>query len=166
MKGTYLALAGRIRQELREIAHVVARAESGWKRAKLTSDDYYADAVALNLHGFYAGVERLFELIAQELDRAKPSGSDWHQALLRQMTAEIPQVRPAVLLPATRDRLDRYRGFRHVVRQVYTFNLDPEQIEALVASLQETFESVQTDLLTFADFLERLAKTSGSSKQE
>ncbi|WP_416672242.1 ribonuclease toxin HepT-like protein [Egbenema bharatensis] len=44
----------------------------------------------------------------------------------------IPSVRPAVLSFETRDRLDRYRGFRHVVRNVYTFNLDPEQIGLLI----------------------------------
>ena len=30
--------------------------------------DAYLNSVALNLHSFYSGLERIFELIAQELD--------------------------------------------------------------------------------------------------
>jgi hypothetical protein len=37
---------------------VVDRAQEGWHRASTSSDDLYLDGVALNLHGFYAGLER------------------------------------------------------------------------------------------------------------
>lgn len=119
MKETYLAVAGRIRQELQEIAKVVERAARIWERAATSSDDYYVDAAALNLHSFY------FEVIADSIDHAKLSGPRWHQNLLRQMTSEIPGVRPPVIRPETRDRLDQFQEFRHVVRNVYTFSPDP-----------------------------------------
>jgi uncharacterized protein YutE (UPF0331/DUF86 family) len=61
-----------------------------------------------------------------------------------------------VLSLETRDRLDRYRGFRHVVRNVYTFNLDAEQIELLVRQLSPTMERTSQELLAFAGFLEQL----------
>lgn len=64
MKKKYLALAGRIREELTEIQQAVDRARTGWERYKLTSDDFYLDSVAFNLHSFYTGLERIFELIA------------------------------------------------------------------------------------------------------
>lgn len=156
MKDTYLAVAGRIRQELQELTEVVERTTNIWQRASRSADDYYVDATALNLHGFYAGVERIFEIIADRIDRAKPTGAYWHQELLQQMAAEIPRVRPAVLSSETRDKLDRYRGFRHVVRNVYTFNLDAEQVEVLVRQLQPTMDRVSHDLLEFADFLEQV----------
>ena len=57
-------LAMRIRNELPEIEHTLKRATEGMKRAKHTGDDYYLDGVALNLHSFYSGIERIFELIA------------------------------------------------------------------------------------------------------
>jgi len=100
---------------------VAVRAEHIWAAGQLAGDDWYADAVALNLHGFYAGIERLLEIVAEAVDEAKPVGGDWHQALLSQMASEIPGVRPPVLSTATRAHLDRYRGFRHVVRNVYTY---------------------------------------------
>lgn len=158
MKEIYRATAGRIHAELRDLKQVVERTARIWQQAAVSTDDYYVDATALNLHSFYAGIERLFEIIADGIDQAKPSGPHWHQELLRQMAAEIPGVRPPVLSLETRDRLDRYRGFRHVVRDVYTFNFDAEQIEVLVKQLSLTMEQVSRDLLGFADFLERLVE--------
>jgi len=53
-------LANRIRQELDELERVVNRIREGWDRARRSNDDFYLDAVALNLHGFYSGLERIF----------------------------------------------------------------------------------------------------------
>lgn len=89
-------LANRIRSELVEIERVLQRAEEGWQRARRTADDYYLDGVALNLHGFYNGLERIFELIAATVDDHRPEGENWHQALLQQMANEVPEVRPAM----------------------------------------------------------------------
>ncbi|MBK9231650.1 MAG: hypothetical protein IPO15_12580 [Anaerolineae bacterium] len=157
MNGIYRTIAGRIRAESQDLARVVERTDRIWQQALTSSDDYYVDATALNLHGFYAGLERLLEIIADGVDQAKPGGAHWHDELLRQMAAEIPGVRPPVLSQETRDRLDRYRGFRHVVRNVYTYNLDPEQIGVLVKQLAPTMARVAHELTAFADFLEQVA---------
>ncbi|MFZ1632067.1 MAG: hypothetical protein WBD79_01485 [Anaerolineae bacterium] len=157
MNGIYRTIAGRIRAESQELARVVERTDRIWQQALTSSDDYYVDATALNLHGFYAGLERLLEIIADGVDQAKPGGAHWHDELLRQMAAEIPGVRPPVLSQETRDRLDRYRGFRHVVRNAYTYNLDPEQIGVLVKQLAPTMARVAQELTAFADFLEQVA---------
>ena len=58
-------LANRIRQELTELEYVLARMNEGWERAHHSNDDYYLDGVALNLHGFYSGLERIFVQIAE-----------------------------------------------------------------------------------------------------
>ena len=152
----YLAVAGRVRMGLNELRKVVRRTEHIWTTGKLAGDDWYADAAALNLHGFYAGVERLLEIIAEAVDEARPLGGDWHQALLSQMASEIPGARPPVLSATTRAHLDRYRGFRHVVRNVYTFNLDVQQIELLVMLLPHAAAEIDADLTAFADWLERV----------
>jgi hypothetical protein len=90
-------LAMRIRNELLKIEHALKRAEEGINRAKETGDDYYLDGVALNLHSFYSGIERIFELIAGNIDDIVPEGENWHQILLKQMAEEMNQVRPAVI---------------------------------------------------------------------
>ena len=53
------------------------------------------------------------------------------------MTAEMPGVRAAVLSPDLFPTLDRYRGFRHVVRNVYAYVLDPRLVAVLIEDLPE-----------------------------
>ena len=72
MSERLLRLAERIRDELADLDQVVERAQEGLRRMRRASDDYYLDGVALNLHGFYAGLERLFELIATIIDGTLP----------------------------------------------------------------------------------------------
>lgn len=114
--------------------------------------------MALNLHGFYSGLERLFELIARHVDRALPAGEGWHHDLLQEMTKEIAERRPAVISPESASILDEFRRFRHLVRNVYTFNLVPQKMEPLIAALPRLWKQVQVELSAFADFLEELAQ--------
>jgi hypothetical protein len=150
-----LRLAQRIRDECDELARVVDRVQEGWRRAQRSSDDLYLDSVALNLHGFYAGLERLFEMIAAVVDGHVPRGENWHQVLLEQVAAETPAVRPAVISDKTRWILDEYRGFRHVVRNVYTFRFDPAKVRKLVERAPAAYSQVRAELLAFADFLDQ-----------
>ena len=146
-----------MRSGLVELEHVVSRVERIWHAEHPSPDDWHVDATALNLHGFYAGVERLLEIIAEAVDGTIPAGAAWHRALLSQMGSEISEVRPAVLSPDLVALLDRYRGFRHVVRNVYTTRLDALQVERLVELLPETASKVTDELTSFAEVLESLA---------
>lgn len=151
-------LARRIRDELSELDRVNQRVAEGWNRAIRNADDYYLDGVALNLHGCYGGLERIFELIASVVDGTKPRGENWHQALLVQMTEEVAGVRPAVISQTTFHRLDEYRGFRHVVRNLYTYNFEAAKIRKLVTDLPAALEQTRAELLAFANFLEHQAQ--------
>lgn len=148
-------LAERIRQELGEISRVVTRTSEGWERARRSNDDYYLDSVALNLHGFYMGIERLFTQIAEVVEGDLPHGESWHQLLLRRMMTEVPMIRPAVISKETGAKLDDYRGFRHVVRNVYAYKFDPDKLETLVRSVPDLFAQLKAELLAFAAFLEQ-----------
>jgi hypothetical protein len=156
VSGRYRAVAGRIRQELPALERVAQRAESSLGDAR-HGDDRYVDAAALNLHAFYSGVERLFGLVARQVDESIPEGANWHSDLLRQMAAPIAGVRPPVLTADLQTRLDRYRGFRHVVRNVYTYNLDTALVGLLVDELPETRRALAIELTTFADFLDAVS---------
>ena len=158
MSGEYAALAGRIREALAELERVIGRAEELADKAGRTGDDGYWDGVALNLHGFYAGVERIFEDVGRTMEGSVPDSADWHRDLLLQMSAEMSGVRPAVIGRDTRYCLDEYRAFRHVVRNVYAFNLRPSRLQELVSGLRPCFDSTARDLLGFATFLERLSR--------
>jgi len=152
----YNALAGRVRESIEELIFAVDRAILLKDKAFSTGDDGYWDGVALNLHGFYTGVERIFEDIARTIEISVPTGPDWHLDLLIQMSSNISEVRPAVITKDTRQCLDAYRGFRHVVRNVYTFNLRPSRLNELVSELKDCYQNVRRDLLKFNSFLEGL----------
>lgn len=91
------------------------------------------------------------------MEQSVPLGEDWHRELLLQMNVEVPGVRPAVLSAESVEALDEYPRFLHVVRNVYTFNFDPERIERLVERIRTCFKHVRSDLLAFANFLEQVA---------
>jgi hypothetical protein len=156
--GDYRSVAARIRQELPQLDGVVRRACRAWAAASGDADDLYVDAAALNVHGFYAGLERVFTLIAERIDGSLPAGPSWHQDLLRQMTLEMPGVRPAVFSAELHPTLDRYRGFRHVVRNVYAYVLDPRLVALLIEDLPEADERLSTELAAFADAIEAIAE--------
>ena len=127
-----------------------------WSKSQAQGDEDYLDGVALNLHGFYSGAERIFEMIAREVDGAVPSGREWHRDLLAQMSTEIAGRRPPVFDRETRACLDEYRGFRHVVRSTYAFRLRASRLEGLVADLPSCHRSLTENLLVFCRFLEQL----------
>ena len=143
------------------LERLVQRAQEGWRRAQQSSDDFYVDSVALNLHGLYGGLERLFTLIAGSVEGTRPVGANWHQLVLQQMAAEVLGVRPAVISPATYEALDEYRAFRHLVRNVYTFHLDPAKVGRLVQQAPALLGQASRELLAFADFLEQRSLADG-----
>jgi hypothetical protein len=59
----YQELVERILGETSDMECVVQRALRAWSQAQKESEeqDIYLDAVALNLHSFYSGIERLFD---------------------------------------------------------------------------------------------------------
>lgn len=84
MIARYRVLTERLRAELEKLEQVVARAEGAISRANQQpqDEDYFLAAAALDLHSFYAGIERLLALIAEEIDGGLPKGSHWHRDLL------------------------------------------------------------------------------------
>jgi len=106
-------LAARILAAINDLNTVVKRAIQGWERTKTRNDDYYLDGVALNLHGFYSGLER-----------------------------------------GLRKDLESYLGFRHVVRNVYTYHLNPDKLEALVTQAQAVFIKTKNEIVGFCKLLQ------------
>ncbi|NTU62874.1 MAG: hypothetical protein HGB05_05590 [Chloroflexi bacterium] len=155
----YRLLAARIRTELQTLERSVDQAEGALARAEQQPADqsYFVAAVAFELHSFYAGLERLFEVIGSDVEQSRPAGATWHRELLAQMALPIADVRPAVVQAETRDALLEYLEFRHVVRHMYTFDLRIDRVIELGRGLRAAFDLAHRDLLRFAEFLDRLA---------
>ena len=163
MKVIYEELTLRIRSEINDLDRIVHRALRAWAQARKaqTDQDIYLDSTALNLHGFYSGIERLFELIARHIDRSIPQEEVWHRDLLYQMSHDFLDIRPSVIGQENALHLDEFRRFRHLVRNVYTTNLAPDKMLGLMSTLPTLWKSLGTELLAFAAFIEELAKASG-----
>lgn len=162
MKADYLALNSRISEVLADLERVISRAEFLLDKAENNNDDSFMDGAALNLHSFYTGVERIFEDIARTVDQSVPSGQNWHLDLLLQMSACSETIRQPVISRETRYCLDEYRGFRHVVRNVYTFRLKPSRVSELTRQARKCYQHVADDLQEFGKFLKQLPEMNKS----
>jgi len=167
MTTIFAELAERLRGEVADIEQVVAKALHAWEKTSTDVEQtVYLDAIALNLHSFYSGLERLFELIARHLDGAVPESETWHRDLLQQMKNDVAGVRPALIDPQNAERLDEFRRFRHLVRNIYTTNLSAAKMAGLLQVLPELWPTLKDQLLAFADFLEYLADNTLGQRQE
>lgn len=158
MRDKYRELIEQIHEEILHLEHSFQRVLKEWQYMITDEDrqESHIDSAALNLQSFYTGIERLFRLIAKHIDRSLPSGESWHSDLLKQMTTELADIRPAVIKGNSITILDELLGFRHRVRNIYAFELIPENIGKLVLTLNDFWPELHAELLAFAEFLEEL----------
>ena len=82
--------------------------------------------IAYYLHVLYGLFENLFEQIAQLFGNHVADQSQWHSQLLRRMTLDVSPIRPPVISQKTYVCLNELRGFRHLFRNAYLLQFDPE----------------------------------------
>ena len=152
-----IELRAKIAGELQKIQELVVRANNLLSLVQEVNDTNYRDGLvsglALYLQNFYTGIERVFSLIAKEIDGVLPSTSDWHIQLLGQMLVEIPDIRPAVISQKTYESLNEFRGFRHVVRNLYAYDLNHHRVIELANQLRSCSQSFVEDINKFNLFL-------------
>jgi hypothetical protein len=116
----------------------------------------FYENLALKLHNFYTGCEKILRLVAVELNGGLPTGADWHKRLLDRMS-QHREGRPAVLSLETATCLREFLGFRHIVRNLYGFELNLERVADLVERYPKAWTLVQSDLYVFIQWLRSLA---------
>lgn len=156
MKGKerLLTLATEIEDGLAELEEIMLEARQALttRRASMEEGDTFAlRAMGSILHDFYTAVEDIFQAIATEVN------GSLHKRLLHSVTLDIPQVRPAVVLPELEVQLDAYRRFRHVFRNVYGHHLEWSRMAGLLAGLEDTYARLVECLRTFQKFLRGVA---------
>ena len=122
-----------------------------------TVDKHLLRVKASYLADFYMGIERVFQIIATEIDGGIPQGEEWHKRLLINMMIEIEGVRPPVISSGLYNSLRLFLGFRHVVRQAYGFQLDESKLEELVSSFEDTVRNFSDEVTKFCDFLKKMS---------
>ena len=113
---------------------------------------FFEELAAKKLVEVYSGIERIFERIAREVDMHIPSGNQWHNDLLQQMSERRPE-RPPVITQRTLLRLKELLDFRHKVNNIYSDELIYEKAEEHAKPIAELFTTVSEELNKFIAFL-------------
>jgi hypothetical protein len=154
-----LLIQDRINQEIKKILQALQQLEIFLRELSNQSDVMYQNAlinsIALNLHGVYTGIERIFEVIAKKIDQIFPTGDKWHRDLLEQMSVDIPKVRKAVITEETRLILDELRRFRHLVRSAYSCQLDEEKVLIIAHKIVNSYQTIINDIQLFCNNLSK-----------
>jgi hypothetical protein len=152
-------LAARVREELGDIARVVD--ELAAALARLPGEPP-PDVVTLHgmgglLHDFYTGIEKVFSLVAPELNGGLPAGESWHRELLHTMTLDLPGIRPPLLSRTTEEGLVEYLKFRHLYRNLYGFKLRWRRVRELAAGTSPLWTTLRSELEGFLTVLDCVA---------
>ena len=110
-------------------------------------------AAAYVLHNIYGALENIFEQVSRTFENHVTDPTQWHRELLTKMFLEIPKVRPAVLPVELRGFLNDLRGFRHVFRYTYEFELDAEKLSLLLRDWKKSSQPLISSLMRFRDDL-------------
>lgn len=99
-------------------------------------------AAAYVLHNLCNAMENSFEHISRAFENHVKDRSQRQKELLMKMFLEIPDIRPAILPSAHRKLVNELRGFRHVFRHSYDFEIDQRRRFQLVAVWTEGKQDV------------------------
>jgi uncharacterized protein YutE (UPF0331/DUF86 family) len=110
-------------------------------------------AAAYVLHNIYGALENTFEQVSRTFENHITDPAQWHRELLTKMFLEIPKIRPALLPPELRGFLNDLRGFRHIFRHAYEFELDPEKLKLLLRDWDKSRASLISAISAFRDRL-------------
>ncbi|WP_246673175.1 hypothetical protein [Mesorhizobium sp. B2-9-1] len=96
-------------------------------------------AVSLGIHNIYNGIEDILLSLANDVDDLVPKGPSMHQDVLDQMSVQIAGIRPAVLDPALYEAFGELKGFRHLVRHRYGFDLKTDKAQENLDRARKAF---------------------------
>jgi uncharacterized protein YutE (UPF0331/DUF86 family) len=113
-------------------------------------------AVSLGIHNVYNGIEDILLSIARDIDGAVPTGATMHQDILDQMAADVAGTRPALFGEVLYESLTELKGFRHLVRHRYGFDLKADKVIENLQRLQNVFPG-------FLDSVVQLERTMAES---
>lgn len=96
-------------------------------------------ALGYTIHNIYNAIENYCLRIAKFFENGL-SGDYWHKDLIYRMSLEIKDVRPALFNRKTANLIQELRAFRHVFRNIYQAELDPEKVSLVQKRLKNTLQ--------------------------
>lgn len=155
---TLARIAARVREEAARVEGVVAAMRDALARWDAGPQDrIHVHWVGGLVHDFYTGLERAFSEVSPELNGHATPREAWHRDLLHVMTLDLPGFRPAVLRPELETRLLEHLKFRHVYRNLYSFELLWDRVRPLAEDAVAIWPDLRSDLESFANALDAMA---------
>ncbi|MCU4138908.1 MAG: hypothetical protein MW689_000697 [Thermodesulfobacteria bacterium] len=108
-------------------------------------------SLAYRLHNLYCAYEDMFKIIARFFENQIEDFSKYHSTLLKRMQLDIEGIRPRLLSEESFKILDELRGFRHVFRHAYSYELEHERVLKLADKASILKKLFQKDFETFKE---------------
>jgi len=105
-------------------------------------DNTQKAAMGTFLMNFYVGVENIVKRISKEYYQTMPKGDSWHKELL-DLSHNPPQGKSPVFDKNIVDRLNPYRGFRHLFVSGYGFKLRIDLMASLLSNIEPLWIDVK-----------------------
>jgi len=154
---TGIALIKREMTELERNISICLKRRKRWSEfIQLQAKDIIADSIGACLHSAYSGIEKIFKIIAKEVDHHLPDGQRWLRELLELMNSDVPGIRQAVISQETFNYIEELMLFRHAFRNLYVHSIVPKKIIDLCDHLNRVWPRFQSEINQFISFLEAL----------
>ncbi len=149
-------LQAEIKNSLNSIEEIYRHLEAIDIQANDSSQDI---VLAYYLHVLYGTFENIFVRIAETFENTLTNQTRWHSQLLRQMSLDVMPVRPPVISRETYTHLNELRSFRHLFRNAYLLQFDPDRLNMVLSAAHKLRSTYPADFRRFMDFLEQLVQT-------
>lgn len=118
-------------------------------------DEFDWAGLGYTIHNLYTAFENYFLRIAKFFENQVDKAA-WHRCLLLRMTLHIETIRPAVISKDVFRELDELRGFRHIFRYMYQYELDPDKMRLVNARIPRVRALFPAEHQNFIAYLRQL----------
>jgi hypothetical protein len=108
---------------------------------------------AFGIVSVYGGLERILEIVADEIDGERPAGHAADAELLAAMASDVADLRPALLSAETHALFDDLRRFRRFAQAHFVSELTEADIAANRARVRAVLPAFARDLTAFEQAL-------------
>jgi hypothetical protein len=118
-------------------------------------DNVQKAAMGTFLMNFYVGIENIIKRITKVYYQKVPMGHSWHRELI-ELAMTPPPGKLQILDKVLVDKLNPYRGFRHVFVSGYGFKLKIELMTSLINGINTIWDELKKAINQFWDSFESL----------
>jgi hypothetical protein len=149
MDEKYLPLQADVADEMAAIEQALEDLRRLYTAAdKVNADNQTKAAIGTFLMNFYVGVENILKRVSRGYYGRMPHGESWHREIL-DLSFAPPEGKSPIFEKSIVDRLNPYRGFRHVFVSGYGFKLRLDLMGSLCENVDVLWQDIKRSLELF-----------------